>query len=245
MHDSLEVFASFIWQYQSDNPEAVAALLTAILQRKAASTITSTILNRTQHTNRYPELAETFDKLDDLKQQIIQTDDESTRQRLESQSKKLQEYLARRVPEIKAESLDITRQAVALYLPPRSQLIEFFWCREVNFQTLEPGESRYLAFILSPDVNTAVKLIDLATAAPIDELIEKYRRVFVKEDRQQMSKPKIKQTPKPIPVADNQPEIDAGCELRARIRVSVSGDSCRKIGSIILARSSQPATISG
>ena len=217
MHEDLEGFASFVWEYQSDNFEAVAALLTAILQRKAASTITSTILNRTQYTNRYPELAETFDQWNDLKQQIIQTDDDPARQRLESESKKLQEYLTRRVPEIKAESLDITRQAVALYLPPLSQLIEFFRFDEFNLETSKFGEARYLALILSPDVDTAVQLIDLGTAAPIDELIEKYRRVFVKEDRQNMSHRKTKQTPTPIPVADNQPEIDAGWELRARI----------------------------
>ena len=240
MHDSLEIFTSFIWQYQSDNPEAVAALLTAILQRKAASTITSAILNRTQYTNRYPELAETFDLWNDLKQQITQTDDESTRKRLESESKQLQEYLARRVPEIKAESLDITHQTVAFYLPPLSQLIEFFRFRAINFQTTSEGsESRYLALILSPDVDTAVQLIDLGTAAPIDELIEKYRRVFVKEDRQQMSKPKIKQTPKPIPVADNQPEIDAGCELRARIIDPILRQLSPDTDTLILAADSQ------
>jgi tetratricopeptide (TPR) repeat protein len=49
LHSYLEMFTSFVVKYQSDNPVAVAALFDAILQRKAASTIASTILNRTQY----------------------------------------------------------------------------------------------------------------------------------------------------------------------------------------------------
>jgi CHAT domain-containing protein/tetratricopeptide (TPR) repeat protein len=222
LHPSLELFTTFVVKYQSENPIAVATLFDAILQRKAASTIASTILNRTQYTNRYPHLRDTFDRWDRLKTQLSHTGDDVTRRQLETQCKQLQQQLSRQVPEIKAESLDINRQTIALYLPPLTQLVEFFRFRDVNFHKSAPENStwqpaRYIAFVVSADLDLPVRLIDLGLAEPIDLAIEKYRSVVSKRDETMGMNDRKKQPPTPSIEPTIAAEIIAGCTLRAAI----------------------------
>ncbi len=222
LHSSLEGFTSFVVKYQSENPVAVATLFDAILQRKAASTIASTILNRTQYTNRYPHLRDTFDRWELLKTQLSHTGDDVTRRQLETECKRLQQQLSRQVPEIKAESLDINRQAIALYLPPLTQLVEFFQFREYNFQKSAPEDStwqpaRYIAFVVSADLDLPVRLIDLGLAEPIDLAIEKYRSVVSKRDKTMGMDDDEEEAETPSINTKIAAEIIAGCTLRSAI----------------------------
>lgn len=184
MHSSLETFISVVWQHFRHDRAAQAAALDAILKRKAASTISNSILNAAQYNDRYPELRAQFEKWQQLKQQIALGGDrldDSTRKQLEDECRQLYRKLARQVPEIKATSMDIDRQAIALYLPANSILVEFFRFEVYDFQASELLEkkkpARYFAFIITPDTNTPAELIDLGEADAIDQLIATYRRV--------------------------------------------------------------------
>jgi hypothetical protein len=175
-----------------------------------------------QYTNRYPHLRDTFDRWDLLKTQLSHTGDDVTRRQLETQCKQLQQQLSRQVPEIKAESLDINRQAIALYLPPLTQLVEFFRFDDVNFHKSAPDDSkwlpaRYIAFVLSADLDLPVRLIDLGLAEPIDLAIEKYRSVVSKRDRTMGMDDDEEQPETPLIAPTISAEIIAGATLRAAI----------------------------
>jgi CHAT domain-containing protein/tetratricopeptide (TPR) repeat protein len=223
MHKNLETFAAFVVNYQSDNLLAIEALLDAILQRKAASTIASTILNQNQYTDRYPELRDDFDRWEQLKIQVANTPDPAIRDRLEAQCQKIYQSLSSRIPEIKT-SLKIDRQAIALHLPALAQLVEFFRFDEFTFHKSGKDDpawkpARYLAFILTENPDLPVRLIDLGLAAPIDLAINNYRAVF-EPDRNSMaigsSKSRLPKLEQPV-----DPKIEAelitGCALRATI----------------------------
>jgi CHAT domain-containing protein/Tfp pilus assembly protein PilF len=223
MHKNLEAFASFVINHQSNNPVAVEALLDAILQRKAASTIASTILNQNQYTDRYPELRDDFDRWEQLKIQVANTPDPVIRDRLEAQCQKIYQSLSSRIPEIKI-SLKIDRQAIAIHLPALAQLVEFFRFKEFNFHKSGKDDpawkpARYLAFILTENPDLPVRLIDLGLAAPIDLAINNYRAVF-EQDRNSMaigsSKSRLPKLEQPVDPKINA-ELTAGCALRAAI----------------------------
>jgi tetratricopeptide (TPR) repeat protein len=184
MHFSLELFVSLVWRFLKDDSQAVEAALNAVMQRKAASTIASTLLNRTQYSDRYPHLRVEFERWQNLKTQIALQEnhlDPVTLKSLQEECERIREQLARQVPEIAAESLDVDRRAIALYLSPNSYLIEFFRFRLYNFKyyPLEWEEPRYIAFILSKDADNPVRLIDLGKAEEIDRLIETYRSLAI------------------------------------------------------------------
>jgi hypothetical protein len=217
MHSNLEVFVSFVWRYLQDDRQAVEAAFNAILQRKAASTIASTILNRAQYSDRYPQLRPQFDRWQDLKTQIaLQGEhlDPASLKSLQQECERIREQLARQVPEIRAESLNIDRQVVALYLPSNAQLVEFFRFDVLNFQENKWDAPRYIAFSLGKDTDAPLKLIDLGEAAPIDELVQNYRRVATTNTSGNMA---LDDEDKIAPPPESQAEIAAGFELHNAI----------------------------
>jgi tetratricopeptide (TPR) repeat protein len=237
MHSNLEAFVSVVWQHFPHERAAQAAALDAILKRKAASTISNSILNAAQYNDRYPHLRPQFDKWQQLKQQIALGGDrldESTRKQLEDECRQLYQQLARQVPEIKATSMDIDRQAIALYLPANSILVEFFRFEVYDFQASELLEkkkpARYLAFIITPDSDIPAELIDLGAADPIDELVRKYRHVAATEtlamddDDEDTELPLAQEEDTELPLAQEEDtelplaqELEIGSQLRTHL----------------------------
>jgi CHAT domain-containing protein len=211
MHENLEFFAFYVTECHSDNPIAVEALLDAIFQRKAASTISSVILKRAQFNDRYPHLRDSFDQWAELKIQLANTGDNETRKPLEAQCRQIQQTLSLQVPEIRTESLDITRQTIATYLPPFTQLVEFF-----RFNVSDSDDTlkldRYIAFILSQDLTIPVRMIDLGLAEPIDVAISKYRETVQKNEKSMGMSDRP-----PLLESKISAEIIDGCALRAAI----------------------------
>ncbi len=214
MHSNLETLISLVWQHFPTDITAQAAAQAAILKRKAASTISNSLLNAAQYNDRYPHLHDRFDRWQQLKQQIAlggDRVDETIRRQLEDECRQLYQSLAREVPEIKATSMDIDRQAIALYLPTHSVLVEFFRFKVYDFQASELLEkikpARYIAFIITPNTDTPAELIDLGEADAIDELVQKYRHAATTQTLGMDDDDEDSELP-------SNPEISVGCQLR-------------------------------
>jgi tetratricopeptide (TPR) repeat protein len=226
-HSSLELFVSFVWKHCHQDPAARSAVLDAILKRKAASTIASSLLNAAQYEDRYPALRPQFEEWQQLKQQLAIGGDRLTdpdRQQLEDKCKQLYQQLASQVPELKTTIMDIDRQAIALYLPANSLLVEFFRFRAFDFKASQDEcwqAARYIAFAIAPNTDTPPEIIDLGEAEPIDALIAKYRHVAAADtltvDKEEEALESEVTTVEELRASILETEVSTGEELRASI----------------------------
>ncbi|MBE9129741.1 MULTISPECIES: tetratricopeptide repeat protein [unclassified Coleofasciculus] len=180
---NFEGFLSLVYKHLHDSPQAKQAALNLVLQRKAITAAALAALNQAIYSGRYPHLTEELKKLRELSDEIIyftftQPQPDRIRQ-LQAEQNKLQQQLARQVPEIQLQEQPVDCGSVALELPTGSTLIEFVCFDVVDFHAASEESkwkpARYLAFILPAGQPDKVQMRDLGEAEPIDQLIQDFR----------------------------------------------------------------------
>src|SRR6266545_2949865 len=188
---------SLILQETPRAPTTAQTGLDMVLRRKAIGAEALAAQRDAILGGHYPSLVPKLQELNRLSAQIAQQtlagpgadDPGAYRERLATwiaQHDQLEAELARQIPEMSLERQlrDADRHAVAQALPPDSVLIEFIRCEAYDFfAVLGRGESawkpaHYLAFILRAGAPDTVTLIDLGTAAPIEQQIAAFRRAI-------------------------------------------------------------------
>lgn len=200
-------FLTLVWQHLRDDPQAVGAVLDAVLGRKALSTAALAAQNAAIYSGRYSEAIQNlFRQWQQCNEEILEAtyapppDPELSleayeqqrkerRQRLahlQKESENLEKQLAREIPELQLSQQEVNRDLVAAQLPDGCALVEF-----VRFKRFDLGapkreqwqEDRYLAFVVMAHQPEQVRLLDLGEAEPLDQLIKTFRSQFVgKED---------------------------------------------------------------
>jgi CHAT domain-containing protein/tetratricopeptide (TPR) repeat protein len=197
---ALAILLSLVLRFLSQDREAVGAALDLVLRRKAIAAEALAAQRDAVLGGRYPHLASVLRELTDLRMRIAQKalagpgpegleEHRGTLRRWEERRESLEADLARAIPEMRLEERlrQADRNAVAAALPPASVLVEFLRFDRFDFTAVAArGEAvwdapRYVAFILSAGDAAGVRLVDLADAAPIDELIARYRATVAGE----------------------------------------------------------------
>jgi hypothetical protein len=181
--------------------------------------------------DRNPHLRPLFDTLHQRRQQIVQktlsgpapgeapATHYQTLQQWHAEKDRLEQELARQVPEMNIEQhlRKADRRAVALGLPAGVALVEF-----VRFNVFDShavparGESqwqpaRYLAFVLPAGEPDNVQMLDLGEAEPIDRLIADFRRGITGESE-------VRGQPRGMqPLSIGPTPVPPGEELRRKV----------------------------
>ncbi|HAT14715.1 MAG TPA: hypothetical protein DCS91_15090 [Microcoleaceae bacterium UBA11344] len=192
--------------YFSNSPEQVQKALDVVLKRKSMTAAALAAFNFAIHSQRYSHLKPQFNRLRSLQEQLFHRtnnpplpdpekpiEDYRTRlgyyqkdiAQLEQQCQQLEKELATQVPEIQLQDQTVDRRAVALELPANAVLVEYVGFNRYDF-TVPKGKNwksaEYWAFILPAENPDAVQMISLGEAQPIDDLIEKVRKVLSLEN---------------------------------------------------------------
>ncbi|KOR38224.1 hypothetical protein AM228_02925 [Planktothricoides sp. SR001] len=203
---SFDAFLSLVSQYFSNAPEQVQKALDVVLNRKSLTAAALAAFNFAIHSQRYSHLKPLFNDLQSKQQQLYhrrynpplpepEQPIELYRIRLrnyqkdiaelEQQCQQLEKQLSAEVPEIRLDHQTLDRRAVALELPANTVLVEYVRFDRYDF-TAPEGENwqsaEYWAFILPAQKPDAVQMIPLGPAQPIDNLIEKVRKVLSLEN---------------------------------------------------------------
>ncbi|MEY3869787.1 MAG: hypothetical protein RLZZ338_3678 [Cyanobacteriota bacterium] len=203
---SFDAFLSLVSQYFSDSPEQVQKALDVVLNRKSLTAAALAAFNFAIHSQRYSHLKPLFNDLQSKQQQLYHRrynpplpDREQPIElyrirlrnyqkdiaELEQQCQQLEKQLSAEVPEIRLDHQTLDRRAVALELPANTVLVEYVRFNRYDF-TAPEGENwksaEYWAFILPAQKPDAVQMIPLGEAQPIDDLIEKVRKVLSLEN---------------------------------------------------------------
>ena len=201
-----DIFLSLVSQYFSNAPEQVQKALDVVLNRKSLTAAALAAFNFAIHSQRYAHLKPLFNDLQSKQQQLYhrrynpplpepEQPIELYRIRLrnyqkdiaelEQQCQQLEKQLSAEVPEIRLDHQTLDRRAVALELPANTVLVEYVRFDHYDF-TAPKGENwqsaEYWAFILPAKNPDAVQMIPLGEAQPIDDLIEKVRKVLSLEN---------------------------------------------------------------
>jgi CHAT domain-containing protein/tetratricopeptide (TPR) repeat protein len=188
-------FLSLVQQHLPGSPSAVRAALDLVLRRKTIGAEALAAQRDAVLGGRYPHLKPQLDELDLLRRQIAlktlagpgDEDPQIHQQTLATwtaQKERLEGELARQIPEISLEQQlhAASRDAVALYLPAATTLVEFVRFNVFDFHAVPArGEprwkpARYLAFLLRAGRPDHAKMLDLGEAEPIDRLIDAFRQ---------------------------------------------------------------------
>jgi tetratricopeptide (TPR) repeat protein len=215
------VFLSLALQHPA--PALVRTAFNLVLRRKGIGAEALATQRDLVLGGRYPNLVPKVHALAALRMQIAQAtlagpgseESASYRQRLlesNQQKEQMEAELARLIPEIsfQRQLRGIDSQEIVRTLPRGAALVEFVRFQVFDFSAvLARGEprwkpARYIAFIVYADAPEQIDLIDLKEAAPIDQLITRFRRSMVGADAGRELIPAVKQA---------QPD-DAGEYLR-------------------------------
>jgi tetratricopeptide (TPR) repeat protein len=203
---SFEIFLSLVSQYFSNSPEQVQKALDVVLNRKSLTAAALAAFNFAIHSQRYAHLKPLFNDLQSKQQQLYHRrynpplpDREQPIElyrirlrnyqkdiaELEQQCQQLEKQLSAEVPEIRLDHQTLDRRAVALELPANTVLVEYVRFERYDFTAPEGKNwqsAEYWAFILPAQNPDAVQMIPLGEAQPIDDLIEKVRKVLSLEN---------------------------------------------------------------
>lgn len=189
---NFDFFLSLIYQHLSHSPRALQQAFLFVLKRKALTASVLAIQNEAIYSQRYPHLTDKFQQLCDLSAQLIhlsfstpKTEELATYPeklaQLQAQINTLQKQLTLAIPEIQLVEPIPDLDTVASALPNDSILIEFVRFQVFNFHAIPANQeiqwrpARYVAFILPANQPDAIRMIDLGTAEPIDNLIFRFR----------------------------------------------------------------------
>jgi tetratricopeptide (TPR) repeat protein len=203
---SFEIFLSLVSQYFSNSSAEVRLALDVVLKRKSLTAAALAAFNFAIHSQRYAHLKPLFNDLQSKQQQLYHRrynpplpDREQPIElyrirlrnyqkdiaELEQQCQQLEKQLSAEVPEIRLDHQTLDRRAVALELPANTVLVEYVRFNRYDF-TAPNGENwksaEYWVFILPAQNPDAVQMISLGEAQPIDDLIEKVRKVLSLEN---------------------------------------------------------------
>jgi len=200
VEDSTFAMLTLIWPCLADDLEAVRSALDLVLTRKAFALQTTVARHEAALSGKYPALQSLFDELRQVRMELARhtlsgppqaTTEEAIQahkcklDELERRCEKLERKMARQVPEaaLQQRLRAVDRQAVALFLPQDTVLVEFVRFTPFRFEAVDTEsrreEPRYLAFILPAGEPDEVRLIDLGEAEGIDALIATFRAQVV------------------------------------------------------------------
>jgi tetratricopeptide (TPR) repeat protein/CHAT domain-containing protein len=186
--DNLHRYLSLIRQHFLSNKEYTYSAFNVVLQRKALGAEALAIQRDAILGGKYPELRTKLKELRSIQmllaRRVMHIDETQRNFQLESKllnekREKLEKELAGQIPEIKLEknSQTVNLMTIAKSLPKETSLVEFIKIDDFDFKAVKSkGEkrrkpSRYLAFILLPEVQDSLKAVDLGNADIIDELV--------------------------------------------------------------------------
>ena len=199
IQENLNKFISFIFTKFSQDPKTIKITLDLLLKRKGLSAAVASFQNQSLALNRYPKATEKLEQLLLISNQMgflrlkIETHEANKKdkerfQELKIKYKNIERKIASQIPEVKLEqelqqaNIEIMTEALKQNFPEGVTLIEFIRFDLYDFTAIPAkGEKewkppRYLAFILSSDKNSEIKMIDLGEAEIIDEKISKFRK---------------------------------------------------------------------
>jgi CHAT domain-containing protein/Tfp pilus assembly protein PilF len=226
----LEQFLSLVSRHLPDSPAAVQAAFDLVLRRKALGAEALATQRDAVYSGRYPHLQAPLAQLAQLRTQIVQTtlagpalagNLDAYRQlldRLHAERERLEQELARQIPELNLERRlhAADRRAVALALTAGVALVEFVRFDVLDFHAVparreRPWQpARYLAFVLPAGEPDKVQMIPLGEADPIDRLIAEFRAWITCEVEEGRSQ-KVVEEPADTPAPDE------GSKLRAAV----------------------------
>jgi CHAT domain-containing protein/tetratricopeptide (TPR) repeat protein len=252
LYGILDTFLSMVVGYQSYSSDTVQAALDLVLRRKALGVEALGAQRDAILGGQYPQLAEPLRELTALRRQIAQrtlagpgSEDLETHQKilteLTDRKERLEQELARRIPEMKLERQlqAADRQAVADALPERSVLIEFVRFEVFNFRAVRArSESQwdpahYLAFVLAAEEPDDVRMIDLGEAEAIDRMIASFRASITGEAERSYERGVELQPIEPSRVSVRSPRsvlretVFATRHAKPTLPSEVSGDGAR------------------
>ncbi len=190
----LHFLLTLVWRYLSDKEEAVGAALDIVLQRKAIAYEAAAAQQQAALAGRYPKLETLFEHLRQVRLELARrafsgpARGESLAQHerriweLERERERLEQELARQVPEVEMElrMRAADREAITSLLPPNSALIEFVqftpYRFEAKFMERRWEPERFLAFVLSAGEPERVQMVDLGEAEEIEQIIQEFRK---------------------------------------------------------------------
>jgi len=203
---NFNAFLSLVAQYFSNSPEQVQKALDVVLKRKSLTAAALAAFNFAIHSQRYSHLKPQFNRLRSVQEQLYHRrysppipkpeqpielyrirlrEYQKDIAELENQCQQLEKQLADEVPEIQLDHQTLDRRAVALELPAHSVLVEYVRFNRYDFTAPKDQNwqsAEYWAFILPSQNPDAVQMISLGEAQPIDDLIEKVRKVLSLEN---------------------------------------------------------------
>jgi hypothetical protein len=198
----LDAFLSLVRQHFAEDLPAIEAALGIVLRRKAVLAEAVRTQRDALLGGKYPELQGQLHQLTILRTQIGQKSiagpgpeglDEYQRllDEWNHEKERLEADLARQIPEMNMEARlrAADRRVVALKLPEGVALVEFVRFNVLDFEAVavqvsetewkppRPGKpARYLAFVLTRDKQSQIRMIDLGEALEIDQMIRDFRK---------------------------------------------------------------------
>jgi CHAT domain-containing protein/tetratricopeptide (TPR) repeat protein len=169
-------------------PAARRSAFELVLRRKALAAEALSILRDALTSRRHLQLAGQLSRLRVLRSQAGKKilagpgpEGATAHRRMlaewEAERERIESELARQLPELalveRWRNSDVG--VIAAALPAHAALIEFVQFNEFDFLRNRRGAPRYLAFVLLAGSDEEVELIDLGGAAPIDDLVARYR----------------------------------------------------------------------
>nr|WP_225225474.1 CHAT domain-containing protein [Komarekiella delphini-convector] len=201
--NSISMTVTFQLQAAPQNSEAARLALTSVLQRKGR--ILDAVSDNVQRLrqNLQPEDRKLLDKLNTSRAELVNLfyDKQNTLSAKEFKTQvatlkakidQLEDTLAQRSTEFRAEVQPVTIKAVQALIPADAALVEFVryspYNPKSNVITSEAwGTPHYAAAILTPQGNP--RWIDLGEAKPIDQAVKQFRNGL----RNQMSEPEVRE----------------------------------------------------
>jgi tetratricopeptide (TPR) repeat protein/CHAT domain-containing protein len=183
---TIDSVLSCLWQYLSEDPEAIAQAFEVIYLWKSVATAVEIALSAAIARSEDPELKQLATERQQLSRQLNQITQQPIENleayraevnRLQTRINELEKAIALKVPQAELMETKIDRQAINLLVPAGDTLVDFVRFDLYDLVNIEKGEPQYLAFVLTGGETGGIKLVKLGAARAIDELIDKFRTV--------------------------------------------------------------------
>ncbi|HKX27286.1 MAG TPA: CHAT domain-containing tetratricopeptide repeat protein [Blastocatellia bacterium] len=187
LSDETDYTLSLQSQAVPNHPEALDLAFTTVLRRKGRGLDAMTDTVARLRRRAAPEDRQLFDQLAEARRRLAtltlkdsgSDGPETYRTRLKPLEEKVEELesaLSERSQQFRAQRQPVTLAAVQAALTAASALVEFVVFRPQDLKTEKRQPARYLAYLLAAE--GPPKWVDLGEAAPIDRLIDTWRKAL-------------------------------------------------------------------
>ena len=176
------MYLSFVLEKFSHEADHVKTALDVVLKRKSLTASALAAQNEALTSGRYPHLQKKYQQFRNLTESYINLVSGEVTQNKSQQIKKviqqldnLQTEISQEIPEIQLQEQEIDWQILAQLLPEGSVYIDIIYLYVFDFENQQSCDSRYVAFIVSPEQTDIVKMVDLGKASILHERVQAFR----------------------------------------------------------------------